>query len=206
MSNSDFWKNYKERKLISSDSRTYQAININTGKYEVIKEISKDECNINIEELKKEIERMKNEENIVKINEIKEDQYLIYMIMDLYSYNLENYLKIRDKPLSINEIKEILLQLNKIFKKLNEENIIYGNLKLSNILINLDEINKISFKLCYYDSIKFYKKLESSMSNKINYTISPEIIKDGIYNNNKSDIWSLGIIIYYMLTKKYLYI
>ena len=47
MSNSDFWKNYKERKLISSDSRTYQAININTGKYEVIKEINK--YNINIE-------------------------------------------------------------------------------------------------------------------------------------------------------------
>ena len=204
MSNSDFWKNYKERKLISSEnySRIYQAINIKTGKYEAIKEINK--YNVNIEELKKEIERMKNEENIVKINAIKKNNNIFYMIMDLYSFNLENYLKIRDKPLSINEIKEILLQLNKIFKKLNEENIIYGNLKLSNILINLDEINKIS--LCYYDSIKFYKKLESSMSNKrINYTISPEIIKDGTYNNNKSDIWSLGIIIYYMLTKKYLY-
>ncbi len=114
MSNSDFWKNYKERKLISSDSRTYQAININTGKYEVIKEINKDECNINIEELKKEIERKKNEENIVKINEIKEDNDLFYIIMDLYSFNLENYLKKRDKSLSINEIKEILLQLNEI--------------------------------------------------------------------------------------------
>ena len=155
MSNSDFWKNYKERKLISSDSRTYQAININTGKYEVIKEISKDKCNINIEEIKKETERKKNEENIVKINEIKEDNNIFYMIMDLYSFNLENYLKIRDKPLSINEIKEILLQLNKILKKLNEENIIYGNLKLSNILINLDEIKKSSIKLCYYDSINF---------------------------------------------------
>ena len=145
MSNSDFWKNYKERKLISSDSRTYQAININTGKYEVIKEISKDECNINIEELKKEIERKKNEENIVKINEIKEDNNLFYMIMDLYSYNLENYLKIRDKPLSINEIKEILLQLNKILKKLNEENIIYGNLLIKYhyvIMIQLNFIKK----------------------------------------------------------------
>ena len=36
---------------------------------------------------------MKNEENIVKINEIKEDNNLFYMIMDLYSFNLENYLK-----------------------------------------------------------------------------------------------------------------
>ena len=107
MSNSDFWKNYKERKLISSDSRTYQAMNVKTGKYEVIKEINK--YNVNIEELKKEMKRKKNEENIVKINAIKEDNNLFYMIMDLYSYNLENYLKKRDKPLSINEIKEILL-------------------------------------------------------------------------------------------------
>ena len=40
MSNIDIWKNYKERKLISSEnySRIYQAINIKTGKYEVIKE------------------------------------------------------------------------------------------------------------------------------------------------------------------------
>ena len=44
------------------------------------------------------------------------------------------------------------------------------------------------------------------MSDKrLNYTISPEIIKDGIYNNNKSDIWSLGIIIYFMLFKEYPY-
>ena len=89
MSNSDFWKNYKERKLISSEnySRIYQAINIKTGKNEVIKEINK--YNVNIEELKKEIERMKNEENIVKINAIKKNDEIFYMIMDLYSFNLE---------------------------------------------------------------------------------------------------------------------
>ena len=59
MSNSDFWKNYKERKLISSEnySRIYQSINIKTGNI-IIKEISIDKCNINIEELKKEIKRM----------------------------------------------------------------------------------------------------------------------------------------------------
>ena len=49
MSNIDIWKNYKERKLISSEnySRIYRAINIKTGKYVVIKEINK--YNINIE-------------------------------------------------------------------------------------------------------------------------------------------------------------
>ena len=86
---SNIWINYKERKLKNSEnySKIYRAINIKTGKNEVIKEINKYE--VNIEELKKEIERMKNEENIVKINEIKEDNDFFYMIMDLYSFNLE---------------------------------------------------------------------------------------------------------------------
>ena len=89
MSNSDFWKNYKERKLMSSEnySRIYQAINIKTGKYEVIKEINK--YNVNIEELKKEMKRKKNEENIVKINEIKEDNNLFY-----YSLKIQIFYKI----------------------------------------------------------------------------------------------------------------
>ena len=62
MSNTDIWKKYKERKLISSEnySRIYRAINIKTRKYVIIKEISKYTCKINIEELKKEIKRKKN--------------------------------------------------------------------------------------------------------------------------------------------------
>ena len=48
-------------------------------------------------------------------------QYLLYLFT---SFNLNNYLLTRDKPLSISELKEILFQLNNIFKKLNEVNII----------------------------------------------------------------------------------
>ena len=46
MSNTDIWKNYKKIKLISSGnySRIYQSKNIKTGKYVMIKEISKDKC------------------------------------------------------------------------------------------------------------------------------------------------------------------
>ena len=36
--------------------------------------------------------------------------------MDLCLIDLNNYLLSRDKPLSINELKEILFQLNNIFK------------------------------------------------------------------------------------------
>ena len=42
-------------------------------------------------------------------------------------------MKIRNKGLSIEELKDLLFELNKILKKMNELNIIYRNLKLSNI-------------------------------------------------------------------------
>ena len=42
-------------------------------------------------------------------------------------------MKIRNKGLSIEELKDLLFELNKILKKMNELNIIYRDLKLSNI-------------------------------------------------------------------------
>ena len=35
-----------------------------------------------------------------------------YIIMDLCTYNLTDYVKIRETPLSIDEIRQILIQLN----------------------------------------------------------------------------------------------
>ena len=42
--------------------------------------------------------------------------------MELCEYNFEEYIKRKNKPISINEIRLILTQLNKIFKvMLNEK-------------------------------------------------------------------------------------
>jgi len=79
----------------------------------------------------------------------------------------------RDKPFSIYEIKQILFELNKSLKILKDKNIIHGNIKLSNILININEINKTSIKLSYYDSIQFFVNSEYllNLSDNICYTI-----------------------------------
>jgi tRNA A-37 threonylcarbamoyl transferase component Bud32 len=60
--------------------------------------------------------------------------------------NLDEYLKIRNEGLSIEELKYILIELNKMFKKMHDNNIYHKNLNLSNILISLDKINKTSLK------------------------------------------------------------
>ena len=52
--------------------------------------------------------------------------------------------------------------------------------------------------------LKFINKKDNStgLLEKISLITSPEILKGELFNN-KSDIWSLGILIYYMLYKKY---
>ena len=211
MSEKDIWKKYPEKKIIEEGnySIVYKAKNNETGKYVAIKEINKQKYKINIKELKEEIEEIEkiNSDNIVKIKEIIELNNILYIIMDLYSIDLKNYLLNRDKPLSINEVKEILFQLNNILKKLNEvNNFNIINLDISNILIDLNEINKISIKLAYLNLNKFIEESEISvnLAKKTFLTTPPEILNGESYNN-KSDIWSLGIIIYYMLNKKYPY-
>ena len=87
---------------------------------------------------------------------------------------------------------------------MNELNIIHRNLKLSNILISLNKINKISFKLCDFGISKNMKDELTLNLLENNLTIAPEIIEKGNINN-KNDIWSLGIIIYYLLFKEYPY-
>jgi serine/threonine protein kinase len=93
---------------------------------------------------------------------------------------------------------------------MKNKNIIHRNLKPSNILLSLNKlkINKICFKISDFGLSKL---IEGSKMNKMSLngtpiTMAPEILK-GEENliSYKSDIWSLGIIIYYMLFKEYPY-
>ncbi len=121
---------------------------------------------------------------------------------------LEEYIKNRNNNLSIEEIKELLLDLNKGLKEINDNNIIHRNIKLSNILLsfNKSRIDKTCFKISDYGLSKLLDDNDSLSSNGTPVTMSPEVLKREInLISNKSDIWSLGIIIYYLYFKEYPY-
>ena len=204
MSNTiDIWKKYKKIYLIDSGiySKVFKVKNIKNGYYYAIKEIDKTQNILsNIEKLKE----LKIENNLIK--EIIDTKEYLYIIMELCEYNLENYIKKREDLISINEIREILIQLNNTFKIMLKEKIIHGDLKLNNILISFNKLDKCLIKLSFYDSNQFIKQsnLKSIIINENILTISPEVLK-GEEDLSKSDIWSLGIIIYYMLFKEYPY-
>ena len=180
----------------------YKAKNIENGYYYAIKEIEKNQYSE--DQILKEIEIMNNIkcENSVSIKDKIETKDFYYIIMDLCGYNLEEYIKMREKPISIEEIKHILLQLNNVFKIMYNKKIIHGDLKLSNILISHERLDKSIIKLSDFLSSK--KNSNSRSVVDISLTISPEILNDK-EDISKCDLWSLGIIIYYMYFQNYPY-
>ena len=201
MSDINVWEKYEKiKKLgVSSFECVYKGKNKEKGNYVIIKEIEKKKLNkcYNISE--KDFMNLINKENLISIIEIINSKDYYYIVMELCLINLEEYMKIRDKGLSIEELREFLIELNKTLKS---KEIIYRDLKLTNILISLNTINKISIKI---SDLGLNKKMneEITMSSfKIPYTRSPEIIENANINI-KSDLWNLGIIIYYLLFKEY---
>ena len=192
----DIWKKYENIEEINKGmyKNVIKAKNKTTGEYVVIKQINK----LNLKEPNKYLSflnkmKLLSIENCISIIETYNSKDYIYIVMELCLLNLNDFIKIRNKKLSIEEIKEILFQINLTLKKMIENKIIHGNLKLSNILISLKQINHITIKLS-----DFYMN-----NNEDNYpTIAPEIIKTKKISI-KNDIWSLGIIIYYLLFNEY---
>ena len=74
-------------------------------------------------------------ENSVKVIESVETEDSFYIISELCHLNLEKYLNSKKEGLSIEEIKELLIDLNKGLKVMYEKKIIHGNIKPSNILL-----------------------------------------------------------------------
>ena len=146
----------------------------------------------------------------------KSNEYFYLMMEYDNSINLEKYLR-RRAHFSIIEIRYALDELNKVFKIMNKENICHRNIKLSNILISYSNLTDLKVKLCDYSlSQQLDNKNQSNLfdlSNKIIdrnkerqrssfYCMAPETLESNSFSL-KSDIWSLGIIIYYMFHKEY---
>ena len=206
----DIWEKYEKIEMIGRGAYAdvYRAKNINTGEYVAIKEIQK--LKIENKTILNEIEIMKKlkSENSISLIEIIETLDSYFIVSEYCYMTLEEYINKRNNPLSIEEIKELLLDLNNGLKEINDNNIIHKDLKPSNILlsINKSRIDKTCFKISDYGLSKLLDNNDSISSNGTPVTMSPEVLK-GQTNliSSKSDIWSLGIIIYYLYFKEYPY-
>jgi len=129
--------------------------------------------------------------------------------MELCDGNLLHYIERnkKNKNLDIKEIKNILDQLNNSFKIMHEKEILHRAIKPENILYKEYNNSKIIFKLKLTDNCCLLKdsgKIEmSDILLHNNLCISASEVLKGEKFKEESDLWSLGVLIYYLKFKKY---
>tara|TARA_Y100000768_G_scaffold385690_1_gene372370 strand:+ start:352 stop:1386 length:1035 start_codon:yes stop_codon:yes gene_type:complete len=181
-----------------SFSKVYIGIDENNNKY-AIKKIYKKNDPKYINLVEKEIEVMEklNHKNVVKLYDKIYTNKHIFLIMELCDNDLNNYIK--NNTLSVDIIKDIMKQLIEVLKYIMDNNIVHRDLKPHNILINKD----YTLKLADFGFAKEFKEtlLTDTVCGSPLY-MAPEILNQHKYNI-KSDLWSVGVILYEMVMKEH---
>jgi serine/threonine protein kinase len=178
-----------------SFSRVYKGYKV--GLPDKLYAIKKMEYDPDNQRLKQEIEVMKNisHPNIIKLYDVIYEEDSMYLILE-YCKNgdLSKYLK--NRPLKEEYAQKYLRQLVSALKYLISKNIIHRDLKPHNILVN----DNYELKISDFGFARYFDKntLVDTLCGSPLY-MAPEIMKNKNYTI-KSDLWSVGIILYEMLT------
>ena len=143
-----------------------------------------------------------NCDNIVKYYDTFKDNNNIYILMEFCKgETLKSFIdKYKDDIILIKEniIIKIIKQICIGLKEIHNKKIVHRDLKPENIFINDNMIIKIGdFGISKQLDI-YHTQITKNKEGSYDY-IAPEIFYKGIYNE-KSDIWSLGCIIYELCT------
>lgn len=182
-------------------STIYKGYDSNNGNVFAIKEVSIAGKKKVEESVKKELNILKrlNHNNIVQIHDYFFDNKnkIIYIIMDYYKNgDLSHFIK--GKVLKEIYAKKYMDQLKSGLEYMYDNNIMHRDLKPHNIL--LDDAKNL--KITDFGFARYVK--DDMLINTLCGTpvyMAPEIIKHKTYNN-KSDLWSIGIIMYEMIFGK----
>lgn len=134
--------------------------------------------------------------NIVGIYDVGEEDGLYYIVMELVDgITLKKYIEEKGK-LSVKEAVGIALQIANGLDAAHRNNIIHRDVKPQNILIAKDGTAKVSdFGIAKAASSN---TITANAMGSVHY-ISPEQARGG-YSDEKSDIYSLGVTMYEMLS------
>ena len=199
----DYYKIEKEIG-IGRNSHVNLGIQKDTGQLVTIKIIDKTDETKNEEELVRyEIDILKfcHHKNIVHLIDYFETIENIIIILNYIEGNtLGEYLKNNNFNFKESKIANIVLQIANGIKYLHKFGIIHRDLKPDNIMItqNNSEVKIMDFGLSKIASKE--EKLIEGFGTL--YYAAPEIIQNMPYNK-EVDVWSLGVILYYMFTGCY---
>ena len=203
---------YKLEKLIGAGTfgQIYRGRDVHTGQPVAIKCMKKkllyENGSFLLNAYKKEVEIMRlcECENSIKFICDFESDNNLNIIMELCDKDLLCYLYERKTNFTIEEIRETFLQLNNAFRKMRYHNILHRDLKLGNVLIKFTDETKTHFipKLADYGfskELSIYNTRTTHLGTPA--TMAPEVMMNLPYDE-KSDLWSVGVMMYQLYYKE----
>ena len=134
--------------------------------------------------------------NVVNVFDVGEDRGVYYIVMELVEgITLKDYINRKGK-LSVKEATSIAIQVSMGLEAAHNRGIVHRDVKPQNIIISTDGKVKLSdFGIAKATSSN---TISSNVMGSVHYS-SPEQVRGG-YSDYKSDIYSLGITLYEMVT------
>lgn len=179
-------------------SSVYRGYHQETNKIVAIKKIELDTVKKIKQRIKKEIQicKMLKHPNVIETYDVINDKIggNIYIVMEYCGEgHLGNLLK--NKPIIEEEAKKYMKQIAEGLKYLMDNSILHRDLKPQNIMIN-DENN---LKIADFGFARHFQTdtVAETLCGTPLY-MAPEIMKHRKYNY-KSDLWSVGVILYQMV-------
>ena len=219
-------------KLLGKGSygEVYLSLKRNENKYFATKKINRIKAETEMKRYFKyeiNILRILDHPNIVKLEEIKWDDYNYYIVMEYInggelSDYLKKYMLKYNKPFPEDIVQYLMKQIVDALIYIHDLNIIHRDLKLENIMVSFDsekdkeELNMMKAKIKIIDfGFAIILPSKFSLTNSAVGTfmyMDPKIIKE--FNNQalvdksrgygkEADIWSLGCICYQLFRGKY---
>ena len=134
--------------------------------------------------------------NIVNVFDVGDDEGIYYIVMELIEgITLKEYIS-KKGQLSVKEATSIAIQVSMGLEEAHKHGIVHRDVKPQNIIISTDGKVKVAdFGIARATSSN---TISSNAMGSVHYS-SPEQVRGG-YSNEKSDIYSLGITLYEMVT------
>ena len=157
----------------------------------------------------KDIELVRNEIDIMKLcyhpyvvhllDHFENGEYIFIVMEYIKGGSLTDYMKKKNFNFTERRAAELIYQLAKGLKYLHKYGIIHRDLKPDNIMLT-EATDKGNIKIMDFGLSKILEKKEKSIDGFGTLTfVSPEVLIRKPYNK-EVDIWSLGVILYLMLS------
>ena len=164
------------------------------------KNINNEDNEVNMKLVRREINLMKelDHPNITTLFDVIEDENSIALVLE-YAENgsLSNFMT-HGKPLPMSHVQNYFSQLcDAVYYLHNDMKIAHRDIKAENILLD----SNFNVKLCDFGLSQCSNNLMTTQCGSPNY-ISPEVIQNKGYNE-KTDVWSMGVLLYLMLTGEF---